>query len=560
MRDGIGVCVRRGTLLAALGVLAVRAATAAPQIGPLGGGIHGVGFVPEEGAGIGYGIRIVATSRGPADIAPQALPAELAAGVGDTDEGLYARDEWDKGAMLRDGWSARWSGELSVDRQADYTFYLTTDDGARLTVDGDVVVDAWVPRPPTTSEVTVSLAAGRHRLVVEFFEAGGGAVARLEWSAEGLERQVVPADRVTADDRPGWRAQYYQNAALEGDPIVAHVETIDTDWGDGGPRIGEEEPGRVVFEWVRVGPGAILGRLHSGPQTKLGILAQGVGRTVPGQFRGGADGEGISLSWTGTPTFAVKPIGGTNGLTFTSGEALSSVWAPPTEGSLMFAAGFEPLPRLTLDAARAALHNAFLAGVQPDLPPGPPDADGWITLFDGDSKDGWAVIHEGLPDLWKAGNGILKNDGGGGKDIHTVWTFGDFDLHIEFNCPPGSNSGVYLQGRYEIQVDDCFGQDVRNNMCGAIYGKIAPSVNAAKRAGEWQAFDVTFTAATIDDDGRVSPARVTVRHNDILTIENGEIDGVTGSAMDDRVLEPGPLMLQGTHGPVEYRSIRIRPD
>jgi hypothetical protein len=84
-------------------------------------------------------------------------------------------------------------------------------------------------------------------------------------------------------------------------------------------------------------------------------------------------------------------------------------------------------------------------------------------------------------------------------------------------------------------------------------------VNAAKPAGEWQTFDVNFRAATIDDHGQVVPARVTLVFNGVKTIDDQEIDGITGSAMSDRVLEPGPLMFQGDHGPVDYRNVKIRP-
>lgn len=183
----------------------------------------------------------------------------------------------------------------------------------------------------------------------------------------------------------------------------------------------------------------------------------------------------------------------------------------------------------------------------------------WVELFNGKDLTGWRPLHEGWRSGWTAENGVLVNKFAG-SDLITEEKFMDFELHIEFNVPRGGNSGVYLQGRYEIQVDDCYGQGIRKTMCGAIYGRIAPKVNAAKQAGEWQSFDVKFFSARRDETGKlVKKARVTVIHNGIPIIEDAEIDGVTGGSMDDNEGTPGPLRLQGDHGPIQYRNIRIKP-
>lgn len=187
-----------------------------------------------------------------------------------------------------------------------------------------------------------------------------------------------------------------------------------------------------------------------------------------------------------------------------------------------------------------------------------PDAAGWISLIPPDSTAGWHLRHEG-PSGWKVQEGVLVNTPPS-TDLVTDEVFTDFELLVEFLVPPHSNSGIYLQGRYEVQVDDCYEQDVRNNMCGAIYGQIAPRVNAARPAGEWQQFYIKFTSARRDAEGRVAhKARLTLWHNGILTIDDAEIDGVTGGALDGREGRPGPLMLQGDHGSIQYRNIKIRP-
>lgn len=552
-------------LIVSLGVALCVAAPvgAAPQIGPLGGGLHGVGLLPDEGAQMAYGVWVAATSRDPEATKPEPLPADLAERIKDTEQGVYTRDEWNKGAALRDRWSARWTGTLDVEKADEYTFYLTTDDGARMKVDGGEIIDAWVPRPPTTSEAKVNLAAGDHEVVVEYFEAGGGAVARLEWSAEGMERQVVPAARVTRGGQPGWEALYFNNIELNGQPWTAHVETIDNDWGEGGPRVGEEEPGEVVLEWTRIAPDVILGRIHAGPDTKLGLFAQAVGQLEEGQGQARGIEDGVWIGVEGQPRFAIEMIGSVDGLACDMSEPIASVWAPATDASYTFIAGFragmEPLPTI-IPPAQEMLRQAATRGAKPNLPPGLADDEGWITLFDGKSFDGWKFRSSGSQGHWQiTEQGELDNAGGGGVDLYTEWTFMDCDLHVEFKYPRGSNSGVYLQGRYEIQLLDSAGQPVSDHQCGAVYRLVAPSQNVTRPPGEWQSLDISFTSAGIDDNGRIVPARMSVTHNDVLTIEDAEVPRATGGEMNRRYLEPGPIMLQGTHGPVTFRNIKVKP-
>ncbi len=201
---------------------------------------------------------------------------------------------------------------------------------------------------------------------------------------------------------------------------------------------------------------------------------------------------------------------------------------------------------------------ALPALAQPKGAP-PPDAEGWIPLFDGQSLAGWQLRDKNGPNGWSAKDGVLSNTAPS-TDLVTEMTFTDHELHVEFRLPRGGNSGVYLQGRYEVQVADSAGKPTSKYMCGAIYDKIAPSKNAAKPAGQWQTLDIKFIAPRADRQGNVvQKARITVTLNGVTVIDNAEIDGVTGGALDNNEGKPGPLMLQGNHTSVDYRNIKYRP-
>lgn len=171
------------------------------------------------------------------------------------------------------------------------------------------------------------------------------------------------------------------------------------------------------------------------------------------------------------------------------------------------------------------------------------------NLFNGKNLDGWKLRDPNGRQSWSVVDGVLHNETAQdkpGTDICTVGEFGDCVLHIEFRVPEGGNSGVYLQGIYEVQVADSFKQPVGTGMCGAIYGKIVPSVNASKPAGEWQTYDITFRQARVNESGKVlQKARITVVHNGRKIVDNKEIDGVTGGALSDREGKPGPSDAPG---------------
>ena len=168
-----------------------------------------------------------------------------------------------------------------------------------------------------------------------------------------------------------------------------------------------------------------------------------------------------------------------------------------------------------------------------------------ITLFNGKDLTGWEAL--GKTNQWVVENGVLKSPQSG-ANIRTTKTFNDFKLHIEFKYPKGSNSGVYLRGRYEIQIEDNKGKEPMSLYLGGIYGFIDPWLNMAKEAGEWQSDDVVLV-------GRM----VTVKANGTTIIYKQEIPGVTGGALDSKEGAPGPIMMQGDHGPIEFRNIVLTP-
>ncbi len=173
-----------------------------------------------------------------------------------------------------------------------------------------------------------------------------------------------------------------------------------------------------------------------------------------------------------------------------------------------------------------------------------------VTLFDGKTLGGWALRDPKKKNGWKVVDGELAvADPKDNSDLVSERSFQDLKLHIEFNVDPKSNSGVYLRGRYEIQILD--NPDAKmaldSHGCGGVYSRIAPKVDATKPAGEWQTYDITMV-------GR----QITVVLNG-RTIVQDVVEGITGGAINPYEDEPGPLMLQGDHGKVRFRNIVVTP-
>jgi hypothetical protein len=171
-----------------------------------------------------------------------------------------------------------------------------------------------------------------------------------------------------------------------------------------------------------------------------------------------------------------------------------------------------------------------------------------VNLFNGKDLDGWHLTDPGTANPWRVEGGTLLSPGGG-ADLVSDRTFDDFKLHVEFHCTPGSNSGVYLRGRYEVQIEDEPAPDAPERRLGGIYGYLAPSTPADRKSGTWRAYDITLV-------GR----RVTVKLDGVTLIDDQEIPGITGGALDSHEALPGPIYLQGSEpGRVDYRKIRVTP-
>ena len=168
-----------------------------------------------------------------------------------------------------------------------------------------------------------------------------------------------------------------------------------------------------------------------------------------------------------------------------------------------------------------------------------------IDLFNGKDLKGWKAVGE---NHWVVKNGILTNPRAGANLISDQ-KFEDFKLLVEFRYPKGSNSGVYLRGRYEVQIEDspkdAYPSDI---LFSGVYGFIAPSEINALGPDQWQTFEITLI-------GR----RVTIVANGKEVITNQEIPGTTGGALDSNEGERGPIYIQGDHGAIEFRKIVVTP-
>jgi hypothetical protein len=171
-----------------------------------------------------------------------------------------------------------------------------------------------------------------------------------------------------------------------------------------------------------------------------------------------------------------------------------------------------------------------------------------VSLFNGKDLSGWKPDKENATAAWKVENGTLVSPGHGPELISTG-RFGDFKLHIEFNIGKAANSGVYLRGRYEVQVEDDSTQEPPSHHTGGVYGFLAPSPELARKPGEWQSYDITLVGRTI-----------TVVQNGQTIIDKQEVPGITGGALDSHESQPGPIYLQGSeNGQVAYRNIVVTP-
>jgi hypothetical protein len=190
-----------------------------------------------------------------------------------------------------------------------------------------------------------------------------------------------------------------------------------------------------------------------------------------------------------------------------------------------------------------------LTGVRaPDLKRSEPKA--WTQpepLFNGKDLSGWAPIGDIANNHWSVQDGLLVNEAHG-ANLKTTRQFDDFKVHFEVNCPDGGNSGFYLRGRYEVQLEyEPLSKNPPERRIGSIYGRLAPVPDLSRNPGTWENFDVTLV-------GRIA----TVVHNGVTVIDRKEIEGITGGALDANEGQPGPFYIQGDHtGGLKFRNLTV---
>jgi hypothetical protein len=170
-----------------------------------------------------------------------------------------------------------------------------------------------------------------------------------------------------------------------------------------------------------------------------------------------------------------------------------------------------------------------------------------VELFNGSSLDTFEVQNPDRPMNWSIEDGAMTN-ADRANNLVSKEKFKDFKLQAEYKLAPGSNSGIYLRGRYELQLLDDHGKPTTKNSHMAIYGWTPASVNASKPADEWQ----TMEAVVVGN-------RVTVTLNGQKVHDNAVLEAITGGAIDNNELEPGPIMIQGDHGKVWFRRLTVTP-
>ncbi len=236
---------------------------------------------------------------------------------------------------------------------------------------------------------------------------------------------------------------------------------------------------------------------------------------------------------------------------------------------------------LTILGTTALLALAFPAPAEDKA-----EKDKTIKLFNGLDLTGWKFKGPAAKSKWVVGFASLNEkdprkldvtpippeaDGGprarllinssGSVNLYTEQKFGDCAIEVEFMIPKGSNSGVYVMGEYEVQILDSYGKEkVTPGDMGGLYGVAAPKVNACRKPGEWQKFVIEFQAPRFEDGKKVTNAKfIKVTFNDKVIHENVEMKGPTPSGVTGKEAPTGPLMLQGDHGPVAFRTIKITP-
>jgi hypothetical protein len=170
-----------------------------------------------------------------------------------------------------------------------------------------------------------------------------------------------------------------------------------------------------------------------------------------------------------------------------------------------------------------------------------------VELFDGKTLDNWEVQYQDRPSGWSIVDGLMTNEARA-NNLVSKHRFENFRIRAEYKLEPQSNSGIYLRGRYELQVLDDHGKEPESHGHMALYSRLKPAVNASLPAGEWQVMEATIVGN-----------RLTVILNGKKVHDNIVVEGITGGALDSDEGAPGPVMIQGDHGKVWFRKVTVTP-
>jgi hypothetical protein len=266
----------------------------------------------------------------------------------------------------------------------------------------------------------------------------------------------------------------------------------------------------------------------------------------------------VELNGVGTPNAAGKFVSAYNGdmnkideISVVNGE-IKWVIKPPDGPPLVYTAKLAggKLEGTMSREGQSAAATKFTGVRAPEI--NEKDDGTWkkgtpVELFDGKDLNGWHALVPGAEMKWSVTGGVLKN-APPTTDIVSDRKFWNFEAQVEFRIVEHSNSGIGLRGRYEIQILDDYGRPPNTHGAGALYARVAPSVNASKPAGEWQTYDIRLVGRDL-----------TVVHNGTKVLDHVHVDGLTAIANNSDEGEPGPFIVQGDHSNVEVRKFTVTP-
>lgn len=427
----------------------------------------------------------------------------------------------------------------------------------------------------------------------------GASLWRLPGSAE-TERVATAAARVQAED--GWIDLFngrdltgWQPLLLVGQPPTTHRETAGSWLARNGQIVCTgQRPGWLRFD-KQYGDFELELEYKLPRDGNSGVIVRSPGRGLPSAS--GMEVQIIdddSAKWgnlravqrtsaiygvVGLEKPSARPPGEWNKLRVACGGDQIRVWL---NDRLTLSANMNDYPELSSrprsgyiglynfagGANGAAFRNIRIRELNQADEPTLAAGDGtneWIDLLNGTDLGNWKAVNGG-PAQWNLTPEYIEVVPTAGN-IQTSRAFENFELHLDFWVPrmpdkqgqARANSGVYLQGRYEIQVLDSYGQHPPTDQdCGALYNVIAPSTNACRPPEQWQQLDVTFRAPQRASEGDIRPGRLTVKLNGATIINDHPVSTPTGGALDQRVGTAGPLMLQAHGARVRFRNIRVR--